>query len=539
MNAKIIKYLLFLIASVISGLLLALSFPAYKTAWLAWFSLVPLLSILPGRNPFYAFCLAFVFGVIFMPLIFQWIFEAPAFTLRHFVISAIYFGLFFGFFGFVVGLISKRWGILISLTMAPFIWVTMEFTKSCGSFLAFPWPFLAHSQYEHPIILQFASFTGAYGVSFLIVLVNAAISALILRFIYLYKGLGSSEIMMPSGRATLLISVVAALLTGFALLYGNVTMANPITGNLIKAGVVQGNIEQSKKWDPKYADVIMKTYLNLSRNVSKNGPEFIIWPEAATPGNIIKNARLWRQMRSLAIQTKAFYLIGSTESPKFQKAAPSTGKRYGNTALFISPEGKLLGQYLKIRLLPFVEYMPCEGLFKWPKLIIPETTRKKLIKGEEYTLFELKGTNFGVSICWENIFPDVIRRFCLKGAELIINITNEAWFGETAAPYQFLSMSVFRAVENRIPIIRVGNTGISCFIDAYGRITGSVQEDGKELFVRGYLTQEIHASKQRTFYTHFGDVFAYGCIFITIVWVVTCLFKKPSAVSKTIDTPLN
>jgi len=486
---------------------------------------VPLFIAFSASGMLYSLLLSFVCHTVFFIGVFKWIFLVSGYGPIHHVAFAVWFFPFFTFLGLSFNLISRRWGVSVALCLSPCIWIFLEFIRSNISFMSLPWPLLAHSQYQHPVIIQIASFTGAYGISFLIVFVNAVISVFVLKLLCRLEGYKKYLINVPPIRGVVGMVVVATTLTCFALLYGKMMLSKPAAGKLIRASVVQGNIEQTKKWDPKYADFIMKTYIDLSNEGSKDRPDLIIWPEAATPGHIVKNAKHWKDMISLIKQTNTHYLIGSTESPKFQKDTRRT-KKYGNTALFFSPAGKLLGQYLKIRLLPFSEYIPCNGIIDWPDFIVPEDRKNSFLQGNAFTLFEIDGAEFGVAICWENVFPDLVRNFCREGAQFMVNITNEARFG-TTGPYQFLSMSVFRAVENRVAIARAGNTGVSCFIDPYGRVTGRVQDGGKDVFVRGYLTQDIPVTEQRTFYTMYGDVFAYVCIIVTIVMVVLSIFRKP------------
>ena len=289
---------------------------------------------------------------------------------------------------------------------------------------------------------------------------------------------------------------------------------------------MQGNIAQAKKWDPKFARTIMSTYLDLSKAASKDQPALIVWPEAATPGFVLKKMGLLNQTRELIRQTKTHYLIGSSEYPKFQKAAADQNKS-SNSALFFSPYGKVLGQYMKIRLFPFAEYVPYEKTFRWPEFIVPEERRRSHIAGKEFNLFEINGAKFGVVICWEIAFPGVFRKFVKNGADFMINITNEAWFRESSYSYQYVAISVLRAVENRISIARAANTGISCFIDPFGRVTAKLQdENGKDLFIKGYLTRNIALSRQKTVYTTYGGVFVYLVLIVTASVMIIAFLKR-------------
>ena len=279
-----------------------------------------------------------------------------------------------------------------------------------------------------------------------------------------------------------------------------------------------------KKGDPrKHAAFIMQKYADLTERVSRDRPELIVWPEAATPGFVLTNIGLLNQMVMIARRANTHVLIGSSEYPKFstEKLNP---QKLGNTALFFSPTGRVLGQYLKIQLIPFAEYVPYQGIIPWPQFIVPESKRGFEVPGREYTLFDLDGTKFGAVICSECTFPDLFRRFVKKGAAFMVNITNEGWFGETAL-HQKVAASVLRAVENRVFLVRATNTGISCFIDPYGRITGRVQKDGKDTLVEGYLTRPVYLSEERTFYTKHGDLFAYLCLLVSVVVIGASLWR--------------
>ena len=178
--------------------------------------------------------------------------------------------------------------------------------------------------------------------------------------------------------------------------------------------------------------------------------------------------------------------------------------------------------------MPFGEYMPMEDLIPWSSLQVPLVG--SYVAGEKFTVFRLPDWRFGVTICWENLFPDFVRQFVKNGAQFMVNITNEAWFGKGSAPYQFLSMNVFRAVENRVYVVRCANTGISCFIDPYGRIIDRVKDDtGEDVFVRGVLTGSIIPLDSKTFYTSHGDWFAWTSMACSVGFLLLALRKRNSS----------
>ena len=511
--------------ALLSGVILVLSFPNYNQSWLAWVGLVPLFITASGRSATSSFLLWYLCGAVFFTGIIHWVAGVPGFTVIHYGILVPYLGSYFALVGLIFGLVNRRWGIIPALTVAPFAWISLEFARANFFFLALPWWLLAHSQYQSPAVIQISSFTGAYGISFLIVLINATLTAVILRLFSALQKPVSANIPIPSGRAVITMAVVTASLSCLVLLYGLTTLSRPVTGKPVKISVVQGNIAQEMKWDKKHAEFIMEIYTDLTREASKEHPTLIVWPETATPRSISRNPRLFRAVRKLTGETAVPVLLGSAEEAKFQKRKDKT--KYRNAAFLIDSKARIqeMQQYYKVKLLPFGEYLPYEDRIPWSYLKTPVISG--YVPGDKYTVFELPGYRFGVTICWENIFPGLVRRFVREGAQLIINITNEGYFGTTAAPYQVLSMAAFRAVENGVFLIRCANIGISCFIDPRGRIVDRVRGPfGEDLNIRGILTGSVIPMKSRTFYTRYGDWFVWLGVAISIIFIIVTLLRK-------------
>ena len=503
-------------AAVCSGVLLCAALPRLELSGLAWVGLVPLLLIISGKRPLAAFLLSYLAGGIFFLGIFHWILTVPGYTLLHHAILAVYMGSFFAVFGLMFAFLHRRLGLFVAFLMAPFLWVSIEFARSNLSFLALPWGLLAHSQYEHPIIIQIASLAGAYGLSFLIVLVNSSLAGVLLG-----RKQGSAV-----GQKRVLLGGIAGVLLGFTLAYGYVVTSRPIVGERLAIAVVQGNIEQDKKWDPKYAAMIMKTYTELSYKAAENKPVLMIWPESATPRSISTDPKLQAEVRDIARSTGAYLLLGSSQLQKFRVEDPKSAK-YLNSVFLISPDPAVTRnqRYDKIRLFPFGEYLPYKELIPWSLIHVPDLSN--YMAGKGYTVFVTPFSRFGVAICWENLFPDLVREFVRHGAQFMVNVTNEAWFGPITAPRQFLSMSVFRAVENRVFMVRCANTGISCVIDPYGRVASRVTgNDGGEVFVRGYISDSVIPLDSKTVYNLFGDWFAWLCVSASMIFLAIGVFRK-------------
>ena len=451
MALRYIKYLRGIILSLFSSILLVLSFPNFDLGFLAWVGLVPVLIAVNGKSLKYSLLLSFACGIFFFAGIFYWILQIPGYRpLIHHTLLGLYLGPFFGFWGLAFSFISKRWGITPALFAAPFIWVSLEYIRSNLDFLSLPWALLAHSQYQYPVVIQIASVAGTYSISFLIVMVNSALAALVYQY--------HKRLKIPP-HLPLLVTTVSLLL--FTLLYGYFTFTNTITGNKVKVSLVQGNIEQSKKWDPRFAREIMQTYAQLTEEVSKNQPSLIIWPETATPGSVTQIPMLYAEVKNIAQNARTYLLLGSAQHQKFAQKGAKRPK-YFNSAYLINPDPTAAKnqRYDKIRLFPFGEYLPFKEIIPWS--LIKVSSLDSYTPGKEFTVFEHPDFRFGVTICWESVFPDLVRQFVKGGAQCMINITNEARFGETAAPHQAASITVFRAVENRIYVVRCANTGVSC-----------------------------------------------------------------------------
>jgi len=497
--------------------LLTLAFPKFDLGWLGWVAIVPLIIAILFQRALTAFFLALIFGVVSFSGIFLWIFDIPGYKLLHHALLGCYFGPLMGLLGLIINVIARRWNPGAALFATPFIWVSFEYLRSNLSFLALPWALLGHTQYQNPFIIQIASFTGAYGISFLVALANAALTGAILAFSSsdFWTGNQAGSPVTRRAAISLLFTVAAGLC--LTLIYGWMVVSQPMDGPVIKTSVLQGNISQEMKSNPKkHATFIMQTYTDLSRLAAADQPDLILWPEAATPGYVLKNMSLHKKIRTLIAETKTPFLIGSSEYPKFIKDRPLRPEDVGNVALYFSSEGKFLGQYLKIHLVPFGEELPYKDIISWPSSIVPKDKKTFEIPGKDFTIFKLGATKFGTVICWEVVFPQLIRQFVKKGATFMVNLTNEGWFGDTSAPHQMAAIVVFRAVENRVPFVRAANTGISCFIDSHGKIKGRVKDqNGDDTFVEGYLTGKIRPSNPRTFYALHGDIFVYIVLALT------------------------
>jgi len=509
-----------------SAILLILSFPNFDLGFFAWIGLVPLLLAIKDKSLKVTLGLSYLTGICFFLGVFFWVTYTKGVTLLHYSILGLYQGLYFPLFGLFFHFISRKIRFPLIFT-APPLWIAVEYLRSHAGFAALSMGLLGYTQHQNLSLIQMASFTGIYGVSFIIVLANAAIADLIGHWIDKRRKGEPFELKTPPVfRGVVVLAMILVLWVA-----GYICVPHTLSGKSISVAVVQGNIPPELKWKRESRDHILSQYEKLSEETLRSNPRLIIWPEASTPGFVLKDMGLYQRMITIVRQLNTHVLVGSAEYPKFAKTLMKA-KKSGNTALFFSPEGKILGQYLKIYLIPFAEYVPYEGVIHWPKFIVSPSTNSH-IAGTELTLFGIDGTKFGTLICSEMMFPDLSRCMVKKGAGFLVNISNEGWFGKSAYSHQFFAVCVFRAVENRVNLVRSTNTGISGFINPYGRVTGKVIKDGKDIFVEGTLTQEIFLSPPGTFYTRFGDIFAYACIAFSIGLVVWGFFRRNLPWAKT------
>jgi apolipoprotein N-acyltransferase len=492
--------------ALLSGLLLALSFPLTGTftglPWLAWVALIPLGLAVRRDKPTPAFWFGWLSGTAAYLAILVWvIIVMQTYGRLPLVVSLLLLLLLATYVGLYVGLFAAGWRWLDerrprwSWLLSPMLWVVLEWVR--GHLLSgFPWALLGYSQYRQLPLIQIADVTSVYGVSFLLVLANVALVSVIEGFLT-----DRSEPARSGAMARLLPPVVALLLIAGALGYGRWRMAAVDASSTqgLRVGLIQGNIPQEVKWDPAMRQATLERYERLTHEAAAQGAELIVWPEASAPFIFDEEPDFQRAIRLLAIDTHSYLLFGSP--------AIAHGARVPallNSAYLLNPDGTTQARYDKRHLVPFGEYVPLGPVLGFVNKLVSGIG--DFIPGSGPAPMEVKNHQLGVAICFEIIFPELVRQSAQTGARIIATITNDAWFGRSAAPLQHFSMAVFRAIENRTPVIRAANTGISGFIDAAGRIGPR-----SGLFAEAVLIDTIQVSPIRTVYTRVGDIFAIGC----------------------------
>ncbi len=490
-----------------SGLFLVVVFPTFDINFLAWIALVPLFLALNGQSVKNGFLLGGTTGIIYFAGTVHWIANSVHYYGGVPLISAslitlllsVYLALYPALFGGAVVYLRKEHPSLLFL-LAPAVWTALELART-HVFSGFPWALLGYSQYRSLPVIQVSDITGVYGVSFLIVLVNTAVAGFL---------------MDRKKHPLLIISAVAMMIVlgyGFMRLHGREDLG------VITVSVVQGNIEQDRKWDPAYQSEVIAVYTRLTQEALKQQPDVVVWPETAVPfyfnGEGLRDSTLSKDLIAFAKRSGVPLLFGSPTC----EVKPDGVLHLRNSAFLLSTGGVVGAAYHKLHLVPFGEYVPLKSVLFFIEKMVQSVCDFE--SGSDYTVMTIvphgprsRDVKLGTVICYEIIFPDLVRRFVNHGAAMITTITNDAWFGRTSAPYQHFSAAVFRAVENRVPVVRAANTGVSGFIDAQGRIL-----DSSPIFTEAYLTRRLIPGSSETFYTRYGDVFSYLCAVASIIFL--------------------
>ena len=509
MQNQLIKKFSCYIPSIASGILVVLSFPFFDLYFLSWAAFVPLILSLWKTNSRQAFISGFTFGIIYFFGTQYWIYH----SINHYggisfitsiaivLLLCCYLSLYPAIFSVLFSsMINKT--KLPALLIAPVSWVVLEFIRSYA-FSGFPWSSIGYSQYKFLYIIQLADITGIYGISFLVLAVNGAVSD-----IFLLKKRITNMPLFPV-LYTIIGFFVLSILVVFSISYSIWRLNQNRTGNFINVSIIQGNIEQDKKWEPLFQKEVMDIYTSLTSKAAESSPDLIVWPETSVPFLFERDTRNTEKLIAFQKTLNTHLLFGSV---LVQKNSSET-INLANSAVLLDKEGKKTFEYDKIHLVPFGEYVPLRSiLFFIDKLV---TGIGDYIPGKHYIKAETSFGNFAAVICYEIIFPGLIRKFFTNDGVFIVNITNDAWFGKTAGPYQHFSMAVFRALENKKPVIRAANTGISGFISSNGEILAS-----SSLFQRQILSSKLKTDTTLTFYTKYGDLFSYFCMVIFVILLI-------------------
>jgi apolipoprotein N-acyltransferase len=493
-----------------TGVLLFLSFPKFGHGAVAWVALLPLLLAIPGTTPRRAARLGYLAGVSGAIGLLYWtalvVIQYGGLSLPVGVgvmlLLSLAFGLPNALFGWAMGRACRRFGTS-GLLMAPAFWVATEILRAHTLF-EFPWCLLGYSQHRILPVIQIADLAGVYGVSFVVASASAVAAFVLL----------DRRRVEPRAAGAALLGLLGATAA-----YGFLRLAqDPPTSGTVRAALVQASVTQQDKWDPAKEMETLDRHVMLSDRAMAEKPQLVVWPESAVPFYFDYEPQIADPLRNLARSHGISLIFGNDDVEPRAADVP----RVWVGAKMLGPDGALAYRYHKNRLVPFGEYVPLKSVFTLGGRVGARLVRNvgEFTAGTEAAVGRLDGHPLGTFICYEAIFPDLVRQFSGNGAELLVNITNDGWYGTTSAPYQHFAMATFRAVENRKWLLRAANTGISAFIDPHGRVVRA-----SSLFERTVVSGEAAFVPGLTVYARIGDAFAWSCLAIA-VGAVLLTFRK-------------
>ena len=414
------------------------------------------------------------------------------------------------------GLLGRNWlGRMLWTVCAAAAWVAFEMIRA-RVLGGFPWALLGVSQYQMAPLIQIASVTGVYGVSFVVAWVSLALLSAGLMVIRrpAARSVWVGEVFLP-------IVVVAVLFhIGFRQI-----RADAPSPRTLKVLLVQPSIPQSLIWNPNQDTNRFEQLLLYSDQALTNGADLLIWPESAVPKMLRYDKETFNAITRLARRHHVWMIVGSDDAEPKQKAKDPDAANYFNSSFLITPEGNLAERYTKRSLVIFGEYVPFERWLPFLGYFTP--VQGGFTPGTRPVEFNLADLDVKTSvlICFEDIFPQLGRTDVLPATDFLVNITNDGWFGHSAAQWQHATTALFRAVENQVPLIRCCNNGLTCWIDARGRLREILRDDRRTVYGTAFMRAEIPVlppgeTHRLTFYTRNGDVFGWGCVGVAAVMLV-------------------
>jgi len=518
--------------AILSGLLLASAFPKIGIAGFAWVAPGLIFATTLGKRGAETFRLGYVAGLVHYLASLYWLLNIPVsgFPILGWIALAAFLALFPATWAWlsvpllatphasptwldaVKELYARSWSERMSLAIrAAAIWVAFEMVLT-HIFGGFPWNLLGDSQYRIVPLIQFASFTGIYGVSFLVAWTSVSLLCAV-----------ASILAKPSERSPWMAEIIlpfVAIVAAFTYGFHELRKTAPANREL-KVAMVQPGIPQTMIWNPANDMLRFQDLLKLSEAALASKPDLLVWPEAALPGIPRYQSEFADPISDLAREHKAWLIIGADDAE-----FTATETNYFNASLLISPDGKLANTYRKRGLVMFGEYIPLEKWLPFIKWFTPITG--SYTRGDHAVQFQFSTPGRGetenkfqtsVLICFEDIFPNLARKSVEPDTDFLVNITNDGWFGQGAAQWQQAAAATFRTVENGVPLIRCANTGITCWIDAKGRWIQTFTDKNGSVYGVGYMTSTIPlpAGHAQTFYNRYGDWFGWACVALAVL----------------------
>ena len=534
-------------AAVCSGVLYALCFAPFNLTWFCWIALTPLIGAIwfSGTGSHHSWLrsllLGYVAGLTFFWIVFSWL---TTVTVLGWFVLQFYMAIYFAIWAWFCDLVRPRtpnkkrlcaaskWDQMLvqARTAAPpsvqspwtkstsnlrlaFVlaaaWTTLEWLRG-WVFSGFGWNGLGVALHDNWPLIQITELTGVAGLSFLVAFANVIVITTAYRLVVEAR----TRVMRPHFDFTVTMAgIVGVLIFGI-----RAAQVAPTTKTL-RVAAVQSNVPQNQKFDPDFTRRIFDQFHRLSEIALRSNPppDLLVWPESSMPGPVLSDQQSREFVMDLAASSETDLLLGTIDVDE---------RNAYNAAILISDGGERVQVYRKVHLVPFGEYVP--GRHKVPLLaqIVGDQVPGDFKAGTEYTVFTLTNSSVPVAplICFEDTIGELTRQFVLPtetspGANVLVDMTNDAWFRRSAGSHQHLANAIFRTVETRRPMIRAANTGVTCFINQFGRITQMLQDDTGSTFTEGVLAGEIKVpvEPELTFYVRHGELFAKACTAITLL----------------------
>jgi apolipoprotein N-acyltransferase len=492
--------------------LLALSFPKYGHPAVAFIALTPLFVALSGRqlqgvSPQRGFQLGLIAGFVHYAGTVYWTGDTVSTFggLPVFVgvlvagVLVLYMALYVALFGAAAAVIIRRFGAT-GVVLAPAAWVATEYIRG-NLFGGFPWIPLGGSVVRLLPLAQIASLVGVYGLSWLLATLHACLALAVLA-----KG----RTQMSAVVAALVIVAAPSMWGAARINEGRLTR----DGSAVQVGLIQGNIPQEEKWNPGSAFTIFDRYLAMTRQAAAQGAQFVLWPESSTPFFFEEDIGGAEALRKVARETGVTILFGTDQIERDR-----AGDRYYNSAFVLDRAGSTAAVYRKMYLVPFGEYVPFKDLLFFVGPLVEAVS--DFSPGQQVTMLPVNGHMASTAICYEVVYPDLMRKAVRAGSELLTTITNDAWYGTTSAPYQHFELAAMRAIEQGRYLVRSANTGISGIVDPYGRMLVRTN-----LFERTIVVGEVRFLQEQTVYARIGDVAPQSGVFLTLVAVAFAILPR-------------
>jgi apolipoprotein N-acyltransferase len=535
------------LAAICSGLLYAGCFAPFNLTWLCWIALTPLLAAIwfsgaESRRPWLRnLILGYVAGLTFFWTAFAWL---TTVTVLGWFVLEFYMAIYIALWAWFCGLLRPRaapaksgetkwdqmlaearrtagpqrspWmrstnNLLLAFLLAA-AWTTLEWLRG-WVFSGFGWNGLGVALHANWPLVQIAEFTGVAGVSFMVAFANVILVTTARRLILEAR----THTTRPHFDLTLTLAAIVGVLT-FGLRAAQISPP----AKSIRVAAVQSNIPQNQKFDPQFTRRIFDQFARLSEIAMRSNPppDLLIWPESSMPGPVLLEPASYRFVMDLAASGESDLLLGTIDE--------ENGDVY-NAALLVSDGGERVQVYRKLHLVPFGEYVPGRHTVPLLARIVGDQVPGDFKPGKEHTVFTLTNSDVQVAplICFEDTIGELVRRFVIPaetnpGANLLVDITNDAWFLHSAGSHQHLANAIFRCVETRRPMVRGANTGVTCFINEFGRVTQVLRDETGSTFGEGVLTGQVKVPTEHelTFYTRHGELFAKFCALVTVIAIV-------------------